>query len=53
LSIPAAERNTMLQVALCGPRVVRRLKGVGILGAMPLIVIRRQLGHRNLGVTSI
>jgi hypothetical protein len=30
MSIPAAEREKMLRVALCGPRVVRRLEGIGI-----------------------
>jgi len=30
MSIPVAEREKMLEVALCGPRVVRRLEGIGI-----------------------
>jgi hypothetical protein len=30
MSIPVAERDRMLRVALCGPRVVRRLEGIGI-----------------------
>jgi predicted RecB family nuclease len=30
MSIPPAERDKMLRVALCGPRVIRRLEGIGI-----------------------
>ena len=30
MSIPVAEREKMLQVELCGPRVVRRLESIGI-----------------------
>ena len=30
MSIPAAERDKMLSVPLCGPRVVKRLSGSGI-----------------------
>jgi hypothetical protein len=30
MSIPATERDKLLRVALCGPRVVRRLEAIGI-----------------------
>jgi hypothetical protein len=30
MSIPNSERTKMLRVALCGPRVIRRLEAIGV-----------------------